>query len=277
MTYNEWRDELKSNLLCVSDSERRRVLDYYAEAYADRRDAGFTEREIIEDFGAPYDAAQRILGESRQSGYNYDDYDEPKRSRREEERLRREEQARRDEERLRSIEAEKRRREHTKRGAGGFESYNYAEENRDYTRGYGANNDNYGNCGRSGSTPAPAPAPARKKEEKGNFTWLFVLLCILFAVPICGVVIAMVGVTVGLCVAPFGLLVSGVATIGSGIGTMVANGFAAGLCEAGVGVIIFGASIALIPLFIKLVKLMWILFGKFFRWLKSLFSGKESA
>lgn len=64
MTYNEWRDELKSNLLCVSDAERRRVLDYYAEAYADRREAGFSEREIIADFGAPYDAAQRILNES---------------------------------------------------------------------------------------------------------------------------------------------------------------------------------------------------------------------
>lgn len=64
MTYNEWRDELKSNLLCVSDAERRRVLDYYAEAYADRREAGFSEREIIDDFGAPYDAAQKILNES---------------------------------------------------------------------------------------------------------------------------------------------------------------------------------------------------------------------
>ena len=63
MTYNEWRDELKSNLLSVSDSERQRVLDYYAEAYADRREAGFSEREIIAEFGAPYDAAQKILNE----------------------------------------------------------------------------------------------------------------------------------------------------------------------------------------------------------------------
>ena len=46
MTYNEWRDELKSNLLCVSEQERARVLDYYAEAYADRRDAGYSEKEI---------------------------------------------------------------------------------------------------------------------------------------------------------------------------------------------------------------------------------------
>lgn len=65
MTYNEWRDELKSNLLCVSESERRRVLDYYAEAYADRREAGFSEREIIEEFGAPYDAAQSMLADNQ--------------------------------------------------------------------------------------------------------------------------------------------------------------------------------------------------------------------
>lgn len=65
MTYTEWHDELKSNLLCVSESERRRVLDYYAEAYADRREAGFSEREIIEEFGAPYDAAQSMLADNQ--------------------------------------------------------------------------------------------------------------------------------------------------------------------------------------------------------------------
>lgn len=64
MTYNEWRDELKNNLLSVSEEERKRVLDYYAEAYADRRDAGFSENGIIEEFGAPYDAAKRILCEN---------------------------------------------------------------------------------------------------------------------------------------------------------------------------------------------------------------------
>ncbi len=62
MSYNEWKDELKGYLLSVSEEERQRVLDYYAEAYADRRDAGYSEREIILQFGAPYDAAQRVLG-----------------------------------------------------------------------------------------------------------------------------------------------------------------------------------------------------------------------
>lgn len=61
MTYNDWITELKQNLLSVSDAERRRVMDYYAEAYADRRAAGFSENEIIDGFGAPYDAAQAIL------------------------------------------------------------------------------------------------------------------------------------------------------------------------------------------------------------------------
>lgn len=63
MTYNEWRDELKSNLMSVPESEQRRVLAYYAEAYADRREAGYSERAIIAEFGAPYDAAQKILHE----------------------------------------------------------------------------------------------------------------------------------------------------------------------------------------------------------------------
>lgn len=282
MTYNEWRDELKLNLLSVSVSERRRVLDYYAEAYADRRDAGFTEREIVEDFGAPYDAAQRILSEIRGGGYS-EPYDEP--------RYRREEQARRDEERLRSIEAEKRRREESRRATGGFQSYNYAEKQntaqytkqnkREYgNRNNGGYNDNYsGKDGynynsRANAAPIP-PAPA-KPARRENFTWLFVLLCVIFAIPILAVIIALIAATAGLCVAPFALLISGIATIGEGIGVMVKYGILSGICDLGVGVIIFGVSIVLIPLFIKLAKLLWKLFVTFFKWLKSLFSGKES-
>ena len=79
MTYTEWRDELKSNLLSVSEHERKRVLEYYAEAYADRREAGFSEKEIIEEFGAPYDAAQRILNEDEgESGAARNREGEPK-------------------------------------------------------------------------------------------------------------------------------------------------------------------------------------------------------
>lgn len=236
MTYNEWRDELKSNLLCVSEAERRRVLDYYAEAYADRRDAGFTEREIIEDFGAPYDAAQRILGDSRSQRAEDDCFDDP------------------------PSRGERRKRTETRadsRNSGGFESYRYCEEpERTYRN-------------------EQKTEPSAKKN--GDLTWVFVLLCIIFCVPLFGIIVSMAGVTVGVCVAPFAALIGGVGTIIAGISAMVTDGVNAGLCEIGVGIIISGISIALIPLFIKLIKLMWKLFGMFFNWLKSLFSGKENA
>lgn len=65
MTYIEWIDELKSYLLEMPQSDRQKVIAYFAEMYADKRDAGFSENEIIKEFGAPYDAAKRILSEDK--------------------------------------------------------------------------------------------------------------------------------------------------------------------------------------------------------------------
>lgn len=227
MKYNEWRDELKSNLLCVSESERRRVLDYYAEAYADRRDAGFTEREIIDEFGAPYDAAQRILAESS----DYFEAPPPREPSREE--------RRREERERREINREERR-----------------EERREAKRDY----DYY-------SQPAPV-------KRRGDYTWVFVLLCIIFAVPIFMVVMSMVGVTIGFCVAPFSVLIAGVATMGTGFGALFTDA-AYGAVTIGTGLIIFGVSLIIMPLCFQLVKWMWKLFHMFFAWLKRMFSGKE--
>ena len=67
MTYIEWMDELKKNLLSIPRDERERVASYFSEIYADKRDAGFSERQIIEEFGPPYDAAKRVLGEDYSS------------------------------------------------------------------------------------------------------------------------------------------------------------------------------------------------------------------
>lgn len=64
MTYIKWQDELESYLGAVSREEKQKVFAYFAEMYADKRDAGFSEEEIIEEFGAPYDAAKRILSEN---------------------------------------------------------------------------------------------------------------------------------------------------------------------------------------------------------------------
>ena len=230
MTYNEWRDELKNNLLSVSEAERRRVLDYYAEAYADRREAGFSEREIISDFGAPYDAAQRILNESDDEGY----VEPPKTSHYGDSRSRRHEERR--------------------------------EERREYRSDVGA--DEY-------REPRPVASDARTKKRE-DYTWVFVLLCIVFAIPLFCVVMTMVGITIGLCVAPFSVLVSGIARVGAGIGLLFSS-VSSGLAQIGIGLIQTGIGIVLIPLFIWLVKLMWKLFRKLFAWIKSLFSGKESA
>lgn len=219
MKYNEWRDELKNNLLSVSEAERRRVLDYYAEAYADRRDAGFTEREIIDDFGAPYDAAQRILSE------NPEPYSESPRQRKETTR----------------------------------ERERYAPP-----------------------PPPPPPPPAEPYEDPrkyspkprqkpdGDASWVFVLLCVIFAIPIFFVILGMTIATVALCVAPFAVLVSGVITIGAGIGGLFTD-VMSGAATIASGVMIFGVSLILIPLCCGLVKLMWKVFKKLFTWLKGLF------
>lgn len=247
MTYNEWRDELKSNLLSVSDSERRRVLDYYAEAYADRRDAGFSEREIIEEFGAPYDAAQRILAENSDGYY----YEEPQKSREDIRRERHEaERRRREEERLRRHEEAKRRHDECRCGKQVYDEYD----------DYGYNE----------------PPRKKKQADDVSLSWVFVLLCIIFSVPLFIVVLSMAFASVALCFAPFGILISGVATIGTGIGALFHNALS-GAVSIGTGLILLGLGLVLIPLMIKLVKLMWKLFSMFMGWVKRLFGRKERA
>ena len=67
MTYIKWKDEVESYLGNLSASEKQKVFSYFAEMYADKRDAGISEERIIEGFGAPYDVAQRILADSKEN------------------------------------------------------------------------------------------------------------------------------------------------------------------------------------------------------------------
>ena len=216
MTYNEWRDELKSNLLSVSEEERRKVLDYYAEAYADRREAGFSEREIITDFGAPYDAAQRIL---------YDKGDEPATA----------------------------------------QNNSAAPQNNSAPPPPPVQPQTYT------ANTYPAGAAAVKRPDN---TWVFVLLCIIFCIPLFSLIMTMVGITIGFCVAPIAVIGSGAVIMFTSFGTMIGGSFGYGLYLLGGGLITLGVGIILCPIFFKLVKLMWQLFGKLFKWLKSLFSWK---
>ena len=214
MTYNEWRDELKSNLLCVPESEMLRVLDYYAEAYADRRDAGYSEYEITAEFGAPYDAAQRILSESEEYPADIVDqrpdpqYFHPK-----------------DQEPIQEFMQE----------------------------------------------------PSQNTQSKsGDNNLTFVLLCVVFAIPIFSIFMTLVGITIGFSAAPFALILGGAGALVGGIVEMFSD-VALGAATIGMGLVLLGLGLILAPIFFKVVKLLWNLLTKFFTWIKSLTSGKERA
>lgn len=202
MRYNEWVTQLNANLLGVPEAERRRVLDYYAEAYADRRAAGFSESEIIEGFGAPYDAAQAILEGEFESGET--------------------------------------------------EKATPTRKTED-------------------STPPPPPPPPAP-EKKSDYTWLFVLLCVVLAVPIFSLVMTMVGITIGFAVAPFSIVASGAGFVIGGIYEMFSS-LSTGLVYIGIGFIVIAVGIPLFKVFFMLIKLMWELFSKFFKWLSAQFKG----
>ena len=211
MKYNEWVTQLNDNLLGVPETERRRVLDYYAEAYADRRAAGFSESEIIDGFGAPYDAAQAIL-----------------------------------------------------------ENDTFAENTEKNT--IQVDKTEY-------SAPPPhyvyAPPPPRPKAERKDRSWVFVVLCIIFAIPIFALVMSMAGITIGFAVAPFSTIAAGVAQIVYGIIGLATGDIGYGITYIGIGLICFGVGLILIKLCFALVKLMWQLFGKLFNWLAGLFKGES--
>lgn len=191
MNYTEWCNELNNNLLSVSKNERRKVLDYYAEAYADRREAGFSEQETINDFGAPNDAARRILTEK-------DD-----------------------------------------------EVISLRQES------------------------------ANNVSLRSASIWVFAFFCIIFWMPLLGLILAMVGITIGFCCVPICVIGIGTVLIGDSIGTMMGGDLYYGLYILGSGIITFGVGIVLCSIFFKLVGLMWKLLKKGFCWLKSLFRRKE--
>ena len=63
MTKYEWETELRKNVHRLPDEEIRRVLEYYDELFADKIERGYTESEIVGQFGNPVDVADKILSE----------------------------------------------------------------------------------------------------------------------------------------------------------------------------------------------------------------------
>ncbi len=63
MTKKIWEKRLLSNLHPLQRAERKKILDYYREMYGDKAEAGFSEAEILAEFGSPEACAARILAE----------------------------------------------------------------------------------------------------------------------------------------------------------------------------------------------------------------------
>ncbi len=73
MSLKKWEKILVKNLTGISKRERQTVLEYYREIYGDKLEAGYTEEEILKEFGEPETCARKILSEE-----NGVAFDEPK-------------------------------------------------------------------------------------------------------------------------------------------------------------------------------------------------------
>ena len=196
------------------------MLDFDAEAYADKREAGQSEREIIDGFGAPYDAAQRILEGERENRVE----SQPEK-------------------------AEKH------------------EEKREEV-----------------FTPAPVEndKKADKKETQptsapSDMTWLFVVLCIVFALPIFFTVLGLSLATLFIGLAPFIAIAGGVRLIWAALDAFINGmGTAYGFYVLGSGIAVIGAGIALSPVLFRLAKFLWKVFKNLFVRIKLFFKGKAA-
>lgn len=61
MTKYEWERELKRNLARLPIDEQNRALAFYDELFADKAEQGYSEREVVKEFGNPFDVATAII------------------------------------------------------------------------------------------------------------------------------------------------------------------------------------------------------------------------
>lgn len=64
MTYREWEWELKCLLRKMPQKEGKEIIEYYKEIYGDKREAGFSDAEILMEFGTPEECAEKIKSEN---------------------------------------------------------------------------------------------------------------------------------------------------------------------------------------------------------------------
>lgn len=63
MTKKEWFSRLRNFIQGMPQEEQRRIFDYYEELYADKRESGMSEWDIIAEFGNPQEVAGKMLTE----------------------------------------------------------------------------------------------------------------------------------------------------------------------------------------------------------------------
>lgn len=250
MTYIKWKDEVESYLGNLSASEKQKVFSYFAEMYADKRDAGISEERIIEGFGAPYDVAQRILADSKESSSaNTDNQGGVK-------------------------------------GSGG-NNYNYNYYNYNYggaPSAFGGNtppnnafNEGYtrGNSADVDVSDIDMPLPEgtpkiKEKRQKSGNALVSVILMIVLAIPMFALFCTGIGLTVGFFSAAIGCIVSGCATVGEAVGGLVANYSRDYIGLLGSGFLQFGIGLLFIPLSLLVTKLVWKLIRWVYRQLKNI-------
>ena len=64
MTYAKWESEFQKCINSLPQKEKDEIIGYYREIYADKREAGLSDEEIIKNFGEPMLAAAKILMEN---------------------------------------------------------------------------------------------------------------------------------------------------------------------------------------------------------------------
>lgn len=64
MTFKVWLKKLKKATNGLQYGEQGKIISYYEELYLDKLDEGFSEREIVKEFGPAELAANRILSDS---------------------------------------------------------------------------------------------------------------------------------------------------------------------------------------------------------------------
>ena len=63
MTQKTWEKALLKQLNHLPRVERNAAIEYYREIYGDKLDAGYSEKEILQEFGSPEACAKRILSD----------------------------------------------------------------------------------------------------------------------------------------------------------------------------------------------------------------------